>query len=70
MKKINFDYSFIQMNDFKVIKIHNSERLHKIENYSKQSNRRNRPHAYYKCFTYIQIPRMMKKFGYEYKSTN
>jgi hypothetical protein len=32
-------------------------------------NRRNRPHAYYKCFSYLQIPRIAKKFGYGYEST-
>jgi hypothetical protein len=53
------------------LKIHNSERMKKVEAYTKNiSNRRNRPHAYYKNFTYLQIPKIMSKYGYEYKTEN
>lgn len=51
------------------IKVSNGQRMKKVEKYTKDiSNRRNRPHAYYKCFTCLQIPRMMDKFGYKYTS--
>jgi hypothetical protein len=43
--------------------------MKKVERYTKYiSNRRHRPHAYYKCFTYLQIPKMMDKLGYNYTS--
>lgn len=58
------------MSEYQVVKIHNGERARKIESYSKIMNRRNRPHAYYKKFSYLEIPRIMAKLGYEYKTEN
>jgi hypothetical protein len=34
----------------------------------KSSCRRNRPHAYYKNWTYLQIPKILTKFGYDYNN--
>ena len=53
------------------VKIHNGNRFKNVENYTKDPRTRiNRPHAYYKCFTYLQIPRIMSKLGYDYKTDN
>ena len=29
----------------------------------------NRPHAYYKCFSYLQKGKFMKKMGYDYENS-
>ena len=53
------------------VKIHNENRSKKVEKYTKDTiSRRNRPRAYYKCFTYLQIPRIMSELGYDYKTDN
>jgi hypothetical protein len=52
------------------VRLHNSDRMQKVEKDGTQIMRRNRPHAYYKEFTYLKIPRIMAQFGYDYKTEN
>ena len=58
------------MSEIAMDRINNGERLRKIEKDSLPSNRRNKPHASYKCFSYIQKSKLEKRFGYDYKTDN
>ena len=44
--------------------------MKKRDNQTLQSNRKNRPRGYYKCFSYIQKIDLEKRYGYNYESEN
>jgi len=63
-----FCNNFLSMNDNWLVKICNSERMHKIKSNTQIDNRRNRSNANYKCFSYLQINKVMKQYGYQYET--
>ena len=56
------------MSESITIRLSNSQRLGKRYTDTLQSNRRDRPHAYYKCFSYQQRIALKRRFGYDYES--